>query len=323
VVVTAENAAGTGTASSARTAAVAAAPPVNTARPVIQGAAAQGATLTVTSYAWEATGDTAYSISWQRCDASSCGAIAGASGAQYTPTSADVGFALVAVSTASNADGTVSARSDRSATVAPAAPRWAALPVLSTSAGHVGDVLSITPGVWTGPAVDTDTVQMMRCTNVCTARGDANVRSYTVVSGDLGAILRVRETASNAGGATVVWSARYVGPVLNAQAASSVLRHGTVKLRNSKGVTLATAARPRAVTAAAGRPLVRLRRAGHVKGKLTAWACPAALGSGPTPPKCSRKVSLRRRATLRLPASATGALRVVVVKRGAPKRRPR
>jgi hypothetical protein len=315
-VVTAENAAGTGTASSARTAAVAAVPPVNTARPVIQGAAAQGATLTVTSYAWQSTADTVYAISWQRCDATGCGAIAGASGVQYTPTAADVGYALVAVSTASNPDGTVSARSDRSATIAPAAPRWAALPVLSTSAGHVGDVLGITPGVWTGPAVTTDTIQMMRCTNVCTPRGDANVASYTVASADLGAILRVRETASNAGGDTVVWSARYVGPVLNAQAASSVLRHGTVKLRNSKGVTLAVAARPRAAAAAAAakRGVVKLRRAGHVSGRLSAWACPAALGSGPAPPPCSRKVSLRRTATLRLPASATGALRVVVVK---------
>ena len=94
-----------------------------------------------------------------------------------------------------------------------------------------------------------------------------------------------------------------------------MLRQGTVKLRNSKGVMLATAARPRAAAAAATRPAIKLRRAGHVSGRLTAWACPAALGTGPAPPRCSRKVSLRRTATLRLPASATGALRVVVVKR--------
>jgi hypothetical protein len=175
-------------------------------------------------------------------------------------------------------------------------------------------VLGITPGVWTGPAVTTDAVQLMRCTNVCTARGAANVASYTVASGDLGAILRVRETAANAGGATVVWSARYVGPVINAQAATSVLRSRPVALRNAKGVTLAVASRPRGAVAAAARPAIQLRRGGHVAGKLTAWACPAALGTSPTPPPCSRKVTLRRTATLRLPASATGALRIVVVK---------
>jgi hypothetical protein len=315
VVVTAANGVGSGTATSARTGAVAAAPPVNTARPVIQGTVAQGATLTAAGFAWRAPADTTYSVSWERCDANGCRSIAGATGAQYTPLAADVGTTLVAVSTAANADGTVSARSDRSATVLPAAPRWASLPVLSSSAGHVGDVLTITPGVWTGPAVDTDTVQLMRCTNVCAARGDANVTSYTVASGDLGAILRVRETASNAGGDTVVWSARYVGPVLNASAAASVLENASVKLRNAKGVTLAVASRPRGATAASAktRPAATVRRAAHVRGNLSAWACQAALGNAA--PRCSKRVRLRKAATLRLPASVKGALRVVVIKR--------
>jgi hypothetical protein len=136
-----------------------------------------------------------------------------------------------------------------------------------------------------------------------------------VASADLGAILRVRETASNAGGDTVVWSARYVGPVLNAQAATSVLRHATVALRNSKGVTLATASRPRGAQAASAktRPAATVRRARHVSGKLSAWACQAALGTGA--PRCSAKVTLKKTATLRLPATITGALRIVVVKR--------
>jgi hypothetical protein len=180
----------------------------------------------------------------------------------------------------------------------------------------VGDVLTITPGTWTGPAVDTDTVQMMRCTNVCTPHGDANATSYTVASGDLGSILRVRETASNAGGDTVVWSARYVGPVINASAAASVLKStGTTVLRNSKGVTLALATRPRGATAASvkTRPAVVVRRAHGVGGKLSAWACPAKLGAGA--PKCSAKVRLRRSATLRIPASVKGSLRVVVIRR--------
>jgi hypothetical protein len=181
----------------------------------------------------------------------------------------------------------------------------------------VGDVLSIAAGTWTGPALTSDTTQMMRCTNVCTARGPANRDTYTVASGDLGAILRVRETAANAGGDTVVWSARYVGPIINGQAAAAVLKAGTTALKNSKGTTLALARVPAHAAAAAKRAKARLavtlRRAHGVRGKLVAWACPAALGTGA--PRCSAKVNVRRAATLRLPAGASHRVRVVVVKK--------
>ena len=95
--------------------------------------------------------------------------------------------------------------------------------------------MSATPGTWSGPAVVTDTTEMMRCTNVCVPRGTANGKTYTIADSDLGAILRVRETASNAGGETTVWSARYVGPVISAQAAAAVLATGETALRNAQG----------------------------------------------------------------------------------------
>ena len=66
---------------------VAAAPPVNTHVPVIQSPSPviqQGVTLTVTGFAWDSTADTTYSISWERCDAGGCQTISGATGAQYT-----------------------------------------------------------------------------------------------------------------------------------------------------------------------------------------------------------------------------------------------
>src|SRR4029079_9950541 len=121
-----------------------------------------------------------------------------------------------------------------------------------------------------------------RCTNVCVTRGPANPSSYTVVDADIGSILRVRETATNAGGATVIWSARYVGPILGAQGASAVLSNKEAPLKNAKGETLAFAklsgvASAAAAAAKARGPKVALRRPGKVKGKLTAWACPAAV----------------------------------------------
>jgi hypothetical protein len=322
VVVTASNAFGSGSATAAPTGPVAAAPPVNTRVPVITGTLQQGATLTVGGFTWDATPDTVYSLAWLRCDASACTPILGASGAQYTLLAADVGKTLVAVSTATNVDGSVSARSDATAVVTMAGPRLKTLPLISTSPGRVGDTVTMTPGTWSGPVVTSDTTELMRCTNVCVPRGAPNDRTYTIADGDLGAILRVRETASNAGGSTTVWSARYVGPVVSAQAGAAVLTSGVTRLRNAQGRTLALAKLSRATAAAAKakakakRPKVTLRRPAKVKGKLVAWACPATISAGATPPPCSAKVTLRRSATLTLPPSTAGKVRVVVVRSG-------
>ena len=57
-----------------------------------------------------------------------------------------------------------------------------------------------------------------------------------------------------------------------------------------------------------------LRRPAKVKGKLVAWACPATVSAGATPPPCSAKVTLRKSAKLRLPATLAGKVRVVVVR---------
>ena len=148
--------------------------------------------------------------------------------------------------------------------------------------------------------------EIMRCTNVCVPLSDA--KTYKIVDGDLGAIIRVRETAANAGGESVVWSARYVGPIVSAQAAAAVLSKGETAVRNAQGRTLGDGEAGQAEGVAA--PVRR-----RVKGKLVAWACPAAITEGATPPPCSAKVTLRKSATLRLPAATDGKVRVVVVRR--------
>jgi hypothetical protein len=296
---------------------VAAAPPVNTRVPVITGTVQQGATLTVGGFTWDSTPDTLYRLAWLRCDAGGCYPILGATGAQYTLVAADVGRTLVAVSTATNIDGSASARSAETTMATMAGPRWRTLPLISNSSGRVGDTVTMTPGTWSGPVVTSDKTELMRCTNVCVPRGAPNDRTYTIADSDLGAILRVRETASNAGGETTVWSARYVGPVVSAQAAAAVLTSGTTRLRNARGRTLALAKLTRkggAAAAKAKRPRVTLRRSARVKGKLVAWACPATISAGATPPPCSAKVRLRKSAKLNLPPSTAGKVRVVVVR---------
>jgi subtilisin family serine protease len=317
VVVTASNSFDSGWATTAPTGPVAAAPPVNTGAPVVTGTVQQGATVTAGGLAWDATSDTLYSFAWLRCDTGGCQPIAGATGAQYTLLAADVDHTLVVVSTATNVDGSASARSAESAVATMAGPRWRTLPLIAGT-GRVGATVTTTPGTWSGPVVTSDTTELMRCTNVCVPR--STDRTYTVAEGDLGAILRVRETASNVGGDTVVWSSRYVGPIVSAQAAAAVLTSAETPLRNARGATLALAklsgATAKAAAAKAKGAKVTLRRAARVKGKLVAWACPAAITAGATPPPCSAKVALRKSATLRLPASAAGKVRVVVVRSG-------
>jgi hypothetical protein len=226
---------------------------------------------------------------------------------------ADVGSTLVAKVTATNPDGSVSAYSVPTTTVLPAAPRWASLPVLAWDAGRVGDVLNISPGRWSGPAVSTDTVQVMRCTSTCVSAGTANAGHYTITSADVGAILRVMETATNAGGATNVWSAVYVGPVTSPSAGSAVLAAARVVVRSSKGTALALAQASPA-GAPSGSRIVSLSAAPQVHGSLRAWVCPVQSTAGGPPKPCTAPVRVHSVARLELPGGMSGPVRVVVVR---------
>ena len=321
--MTAVNSEGSGIARAPATAAVAASPPVATHQPTLSARPQQGTALTITGLLWSTTPDTTYVTSWQRCDASGngCQAISGA-GASYTPLAADVGHALIGTVTASNIDGAVPASTAVSATILPSPPRWHDLPALSAPDGHVGTVVDVTGGSWSGPVVDTDTVELMRCTNTCVSDGTGS--HYTIDAADTGAILRVRETAANAGGSAVVWSAQYVGPVASLSSASAVLGSAPMTLRNYAGTALATArlqtgVSAHAVTAArrhVPRRFVVIRRARKISGKLRAWACPTAGRRGGAPAPCTRKLTLAASGRLALPATMTGRLRIVVVRIG-------
>jgi hypothetical protein len=335
IAVSATNTSGTTTALATPSGVVTAMPPVSTGRPALstQGVQ-QSVPVTITNGTWQATGPSTYTTVWQRCNNSgaSCAAISGATQSSYAPTAADVGHTLVVVVTAANVDGSVASASAPSDVVLPAAPRWRDLPVLNANNGYVGGVLSVTNGVFTGPAVASDLTQIMRCTNACSPISAAS--SYTIVNADIGAILRVRETAGNAGGSVVVWSAQYVGPVASSASASAVLGVGQAVLRNKDGDPLATvrltsdaAVATDALIAhaaratAAHRPakvsrVISVHRAGKVRGSLRAWVCAATIARGSAPAACTRQVTIRgASAKLKLPAAITGRVRVVVVRR--------
>jgi hypothetical protein len=131
VVVTASNAGGSSSASSAATGVVVGsggggALPVSTVGPYFTGStgttsscsngcAVVGQTLGVGTGSW-ANSPTGFSYQWERCTTTSaqppttgsCSAISGATGSTYTVQSADSGYSLVPIVTASNAGGSTS-----------------------------------------------------------------------------------------------------------------------------------------------------------------------------------------------------------------------
>jgi hypothetical protein len=331
VKVTASNTAGSGTATAQPVGPVASLAPIAGGQPTIQTDSptiTEGAVLGMQRPTWQTTSDTTYSAAWERCDTSggSCHPITGATNWQYTATTADVGSTLRAVETATNYDGTTTATSAATSLVTAGAPRWKTLPSIGPDPGKVGDVLSITAGTWTGPALTSDTVQMQRCTNTCSADGTANVHSYTITNSDLGALLMISETAANAGGSVTVWSPRYIGPVISAAAGAAVLSGGETSIRNTQGQTLATAKETTGATAAVlvthlrhaktAPRTIAVRRAPRMTGKLIAWACQVKLNPTGKPGPCTNKIRLTGARTLTLPRTLTGKVRVVVVKKG-------
>ncbi len=125
VVVTATNSVGSASAAAAVTVVVAALPPVLTSAPTLSGTPREGSTLTTANGAWGGTAPLTYAYQWNRCDAGglSCVPIPGAIAQSYLLATADVGFTIRAVVTASNPAGNVPAASPQTpAIVAVSAP---------------------------------------------------------------------------------------------------------------------------------------------------------------------------------------------------------
>ncbi len=119
VQVTAKNADGQSTASSAPTDVISSrSAPVNTAKPTISGTPRVGEELTASNGTWTG-GATSFTYQWQRCTSSTtCANVDGATARTYGVRSADVGNTLRVAVTAHNASGsTATASSDQTATV--------------------------------------------------------------------------------------------------------------------------------------------------------------------------------------------------------------
>jgi thermitase len=117
--VTGTNSSGSANATSAATALVAAAPPVDTGLPSVTGTASQGQTLSSSAGSWSGASPMTYAYQWLRCNSagSSCTTLSGATSATYVAQSSDVGSTLRATVSASNGDGTATANSVQTAVV--------------------------------------------------------------------------------------------------------------------------------------------------------------------------------------------------------------
>ena len=185
-----------------------AAAPSNTAPPQVSGTPQVGKTLTVSNGTWS-NSPTGYAYQWQRCtSATSCTNIAGATTQTYVVRNADAGRTLRAVVTATNADGSSTANSNQTSTVAAGpGPQHTQRPVVLGDA-FVGELLTAGNGQW-NPTPDDFTYQWLQCNTAgtgCLRIPGATTSRYRVRLDDLYTRLRVDVTAHSSGGATTVRS---------------------------------------------------------------------------------------------------------------------
>lgn len=220
VVVTASNVNGSATATSPASPIVAAASggstaaPVNTVLPGINGTTQSGRTLTASPGSWS-NAPTSYAYQWRRCDTAgaSCAAISGATASDYLLVIADVGHTIRASVTAANSAGSATATSTGTGIVSPpasslAAPVNTSLPVV-TGTPQDGDSLSASTGSWSNSPTSY-AYKWRRCDSGgggCADVGGATGSQYAPTSADVGNVLRVVVTATNAAGSASATSA--------------------------------------------------------------------------------------------------------------------
>jgi hypothetical protein len=131
--------------------------------------------------------------------------VAGATDPSYRLQTADSGNTVRVQVIASNAFGSATAISDHSVVVVPAAtPTATAAPTIAGTAA-VGNVLTASPGSWTGTAPISYQYQWHLCDPAganCHAITGATGQTYQVQQGDLHGTIRIAVTASNSFGST-------------------------------------------------------------------------------------------------------------------------
>jgi len=159
-------------------------PPYVLDYPYILGTAREGETLTATDGEWSGTPPFTLSYAWDRCDEDYvCKPIEGATSKTYLLTSADIGQYIRARVQAANAAGTYMAYTDTTPPVRSRGPQSTALPVVGGTA-VVGDTLTTSDGLWTGPTPIRFEYQWQAC--------DAAGTACTNLAGDRQSFIELR-----------------------------------------------------------------------------------------------------------------------------------
>jgi hypothetical protein len=181
-------------------------PPVNTARPTITGEPRAGTALTGSVGNWENA--VSFAFQWLRCSGSTCSPIPGATGASYTPTTADEGQQLRLDVTATGGGGEATASSELTAGVKagplppPSAPVNLTPPVISGEARDT-ETLTGSNGTWAFVPSSFE-YQWLRCQSAtgaeCAPVEGANSASYRATRADVGSTMRLQVRARNGAG---------------------------------------------------------------------------------------------------------------------------
>lgn len=184
--------------------------PAVASAPTVVGSIRAGAKLAAVPGTWSGAKPVSFTYQWQRCDAAGagCAPIPGATLETYTPSTADIGHALVASVTATAKAGAASASSPPTVAVAAAngvsVPAAIAQPQV-TGTAQVGQVLTSSVGTWSGSPTGF-AYQWQRCDATaanCTPIAGATASSYTLSPGELGATVVLAVTARNSAGSQV------------------------------------------------------------------------------------------------------------------------
>jgi hypothetical protein len=171
--------------------------------PTVAGAARWGATLSSTPGGWTALvfPVTGYQRQWQRCTTSSCVDIAGATGATYTLTGADVGrrvrIRVYAVNDAGPSD--QPAYSNQTAVVVEDPPNNGGPPTFSGEAREGEALTRASYGSWSSPTPTGYALQWLRCDTTggaCSAIAAATTDGYQLTAADVGKRIRLRVSAT-------------------------------------------------------------------------------------------------------------------------------
>jgi alpha-tubulin suppressor-like RCC1 family protein len=215
-------------------------PPQTSGAPTITGTVQQGHTITGHSATWS-NEPRSFDYQWKRCETGglNCHPINEADTLKYTLVGADVGKVLELRETATNAAGSGIATSNPTVTVTGAVPVSSEPPTIGGVA-EVGRGLRDFHGDWSNEPTGYS-YQWEKCDgggNNCETIAGANGKGYTPKLADIGATLRVQETASNATGAGAAATSAATEKVV--QSPPIVIAPPTVTGKGEQGQTLSS-----------------------------------------------------------------------------------